>query len=70
MRLVLRVDQVAKRLDVSEKWVYQNKEKIPGYFKINGLIRFNQQKFLKGIDGLDPVPTKRNGGPEDRHDLL
>ena len=43
------VKEVAVMLGKCNKWVYQRKEKIPGYTRIAGAILFNREVFLSGL---------------------
>jgi len=54
----LTVKEVANLLNVSCKWVYANKHHLPGYIKINGLIRFNRHTLIKGLEQLTLQPQK------------
>ena len=42
----LSVEHVAEILDAGIQWVYNNKLKIPGYYKIGGLVRFDRDTLL------------------------
>lgn len=65
----LTVNDVADYLGASVKWVYKNKERIPGYFKINGLIRFDRELLVQGLKEKATKPTVSRS-PMDRHGLL
>ncbi len=42
----LTVKEVASYLNKSEKWVYLNQAKLPGYFKLAGAIFFDKDILL------------------------
>lgn len=42
----LVVKEVAEILGCSSKWIYANKESIPGYLRIGTLIRFHKDTLL------------------------
>jgi len=50
----LTVNDLAEILNVSIKWVYLNKKKIPGFLKNETLkiIRFDTQELFKGLKEL------------------
>ena len=64
----LTVDETADFLRCSSKWIYLNKEKIPGYFKLNGLIRFDRQLLESRLKELASRPAER-AVRFDRHGL-
>lgn len=70
----LSVVHVAEILDAGESWVYNNKLKIPGYYKIAGLIRFDRDTLLNWIKQNCTQPTKPSSrvSPvrEDKHGLM
>ena len=68
----LSVGEVALLLGKSQKWVYQKKGVIPGYFKLAGSIFFDREILLSSLKESASRPTKRNRpeGRNDRHGLL
>jgi hypothetical protein len=60
----LAVCEVAELLSCSEQFVYRNKERLPGFVRIAGLIRFHKQTLLDGLKPKRPKPSE--GG---RHGL-
>ena len=59
----LAVCEVAEILGCSEQFVYRNKERLPGYVRIAGLIRFHKATLLDGLKpkSLRPMPAGRHG---------
>ncbi len=47
--LTLSASEVSMLLGMSIKWVYKNKTKIPGYFKIGSAIFFDKEVFYKEL---------------------
>lgn len=45
----LSVKEVAAFLNKSEKWVYLNQTKLPGYFKLAGAIFFDKDILLSTL---------------------
>ncbi len=69
----LTVDEVAAFLRKEKKWVYSNKETIPGFFKIKGAIFFDRDVMITSLKELafKPTPIKaRRVSTEDQHGLL
>lgn len=69
----LSVNEVAGHLKVSAKWVYEHKSKLPGYFKIGGMIFFHREQFYAGLERLAAKPEPARAKPDpsrDRHGLL
>ena len=68
----LSVAEVAKLFARSEKWVYQNKSDIPGYFKLAGSIFFDREILMLGLKTAATKPAKRQkpDSTSDRHGLL
>ena len=67
----LTVDEVATLLRKSNKWVYNKKEAIPGFFKLAGSIFFDREILQAHLKELAFMPTKKvNRAHEDRHGLL
>lgn len=70
----LSVVDVSEILGASEKWVYNHKLQIPGYYKIGGLIRFDRDTLLYWIKENCTQPTKPSSrvSPEmeDKHGLM
>lgn len=64
----LSVKEVAELLKVSSKWVYLNKELIPGYFKLGKSIFFHRDVLLDGLKERASKPQNRGSG-ENRHHL-
>ncbi len=68
----LTVQEVADILRKNPKWVYTNKEKIPGYFKLAGSILFDQEildEHIKKV-AVKPANNPKNSAFSDRHGLL
>lgn len=65
MSKFLSVCEVADLLRVSTKWVYAHQNELKGRFKVAGLIRFDQEKLLKGLSEPKSKPVS-----DDRHQLL
>ena len=68
----LSVAEVAEMFARSEKWVYQNKSGIPGYFKLAGSIFFDREILVSSLRNAATRPAKRQkpDSPSDRHGLL
>ena len=70
----LSVEHVAEILDAGIQWVYNNKLKIPGYYKIGGLIRFDRETLLSWIKQNCTQPTQPSSRvspyTEDKHGLM
>jgi hypothetical protein len=68
----LSVAEVAKLFARCEKWVYQNKSEIPGYFKLAGSIFFDREVLESGLKNAATRPAKRQkpDSTSDRHGLL
>ncbi len=72
----LSVSHISIIMQVSEKWVYQKKESIPGYYKLPGtsLIRFDRETFFSWIkkNCTQAKPTKNLSREtlEDPHGLM
>jgi len=68
----LSVVEVAELFTRSEKWVYQNKSEIPGYFKLAGSIFFDREILLSNLRNAATQPAKRQKPDvrNDRHGLL
>lgn len=45
----LSVAEVAELLKRSSKWVYLNKDKIPGYFKLANSIFFDREVLIAAL---------------------
>jgi len=65
----LSVGEVALFLRKSEKWVYQHKEKIPGYFRLAGSIFFDREILPANLKEKASRPTVRKSRPDDRHGI-
>jgi len=68
----LSVGEVSLLLGKSQKWVYQKKGVIPGYFKLAGSIFFDREILLSSLKEYASRPTKRHrpDSRNDRHGLL
>ena len=68
----LSVGEVALLLGKSQKWVYQKKGVIPGYFKLAGSIFFDREILLLNLRNAATQPAKRQKPDvrNDRHGLL
>ena len=68
----LSVAEVAKLFARCEKWVYQNKSEIPGYFKLAGSIFFDREILLLNLRNAATQPAKRQkpDSTSDRHGIL
>ena len=51
-RPYMSVAEVSALLGRCNKWVYLNKDKIPGYFKLGNSIFFDRQKLIDGLKKL------------------
>ena len=67
----LSVAEIAELFARSEKWVYQNKSEIPGYFKLAGSIFFDREILVSSLRNAATLPAKRQkpDSPSDRHSL-
>lgn len=67
----LSVGEVALLLGKSQKWVYQNKSEIPGYFKLAGSIFFDREILVSSLKNAATRPAKRQkpDSTSDRHGL-
>lgn len=59
------VCEVAVYLGVSDKFVYRNKEAIPGLVRIGSLIRFHVPTLKNGL----AKPAKRPPSADNKHGL-
>ncbi len=69
----LSVKEAASMLGRSSKWVYLNKDDIPGFFRLAGSIFFDQTVLLSSIETLiskSSLREKRVDSRNDRHSLL
>ncbi len=69
----LSVKEAASLLGRSSKWVYLNKEEIPGFFRLAGSIFFDKTVMLGSIEALiskTALKEKRVDSRNDRHSLL
>ncbi|MFA6472928.1 MAG: helix-turn-helix domain-containing protein [Candidatus Latescibacterota bacterium] len=68
----LSVGEVALLLGKCQKWVYQKKGVIPGYFKLAGSIFFDREILMLGLKTAATKPAKRQkpDSTSDRHGLL
>ena len=69
----LSVKEAATMLGRSSKWVYLNKEGIPGFFRLAGSIFFDQTVLLDSIESLiskNGQREKKVDSRNDRHSLL
>ncbi len=68
----LSVGEVALLLGKSQKWVYQKKGVIPGFFKLAGSIFFDREVLLLGLKTVATQPAKRQKPDvrNDRHGLF
>ena len=68
----LSVGEVALLLGKSQKWVYQKKGVIPGFFKLAGSIFFDREILMLGLKTAATRPTKsrKPDSTRDRHGLL
>lgn len=69
----LSVGEVAQLLGKSEKWVYQKKHEIPGFFRLAKSIFFDKEILMSELKSRASKPTstgKANGYVEDVHGLL
>ena len=55
----LTVEEVAKLLRRSTKWVYCQKKQIPGYFRIAGSILFDREILMDHLRELAFKPTRK-----------
>ena len=67
----LSVGEVALLLGKSQKWVYQKKGVIPGFFKLAGSIFFDREVLLSNLRNAATQPAKRQKPDvrNDRHGL-
>ena len=68
--LYLSVKEVATLLRKSEKWVYLNKIKLPGYFTLAGSIFFDKQVLVSSLKTLATSTRQKPKGRNDPHGLL
>ena len=68
----LSVAEVAELFAKSEKWVYQYKSEIPGFFKLGRSIFFDREILLSGLKtaATRPAKSKEPDSRNDRHGLL
>jgi len=69
----LSVKEAASLLGRSAKWVYLNKDDIPGFFRLAGSIFFDQTVMLSSIETLiskSSLKEKRVDSLNDRHSIL
>jgi hypothetical protein len=68
----LSVGEVAQLFGKSQKWVYQKKSEIPGFFKLAGSIFFDREillSSLKTIASQKPAGKQKPDSRNDRHGL-
>ena len=63
----LSVGEVAQLLGKSQKWVYQKKSEIPGFFKLAGSIFFDREVLLSSLKTKASQPTRKQK-PDSRND--
>ena len=70
--LFITVEEVSVILRKNPKWVYNHKEKIPGFFRLEGAIFFDREILISHLKELAFKPTKKAGRitSVDRHGLL
>lgn len=68
-RKLLGVKDVATILEKSERWVYQKKTEIPGYFKLGGAIFFDSRTFWQWIETNCTQPKVKPDSARGRHGL-
>ena len=68
----LSVGETAQLLGKSEKWVYFNKEEIPGFFKLARSIFFDKEILMSELRSRALKPTRKKAGHvvEDTHGLV
>jgi len=68
----LTVAEVALLLSRSEKWVYQKKFEIPGFFKLAGSIFFDRDVLTSSLKAAAtrPAKSRKPDSTSDRHGLL
>ena len=68
----LSVDEVALLFGKSGKWVYSNKEEIPGFFKLAKSIFFDKEILMSEIKirAAKKPARKSTEGVHDAHGLL
>lgn len=69
----LTVGEVAVLLGKCEKWVYSNKEEIPGFFRLAKSIFFDQEVLFSDLKSRASKPAARKSASpssEDRHGLI
>lgn len=54
----LSVKQIAAILNISVKTVYKKRDKIPGYFNLDGMHFFDEEEFRLGLKALAKAPKK------------
>jgi excisionase family DNA binding protein len=47
---LLTVAEVAERLQVSPRWVYNHADKLPGFVKVGRQLRFSEKRLQQYID--------------------
>ncbi len=67
----LSVGEVAQLFGKSQKWVYQKKSEIPGFFKLAGSIFFDREILLSSLrtKASQPTRTQKPDRRNDRHGL-
>lgn len=67
----LKIKEVAGILRVNPKWVYTHKEKIPGFFRLEGVIFFDREILETSLKEKAYKPVKETKGaiPANRHGL-
>lgn len=68
----LSVEEVAQLFGKSEKWVYSNKEEIPGFFRMAKSIFFDQETLMSEIKTrASQKPARRSTeSVQDAHGLI
>lgn len=65
----LSVKEVAALLNKSEKWCYEKKEHIPGFFRLAGSIFFDKNVLESKLKELATKPSRQRPSVSDRHGL-
>ena len=66
--LFFTVAEVADLLGITERSVYRLKDKVPGYVKVGGLVRYRKTTFMRATQGTEE-PAGMVSPISDRHGL-
>lgn len=69
MRVYLTVGEVASLLGKCEKWVYSNKEDIPGFFRLAKSIFFDKEVLMRELKFLAQKKVLKPPTPHSMNDV-